>query len=284
MMTTLTFIGLGNMGTPMALNLLKSGLQINVWNRSQEKASPLVKEGAKLLKQPRDAFEQAPLVISMVANDAVLEDLTLGPNGIIETIKPGSVHISMSTIAPETSRKLAKIHQDKGAFYLAAPVFGRPEAAAARKLWICQSGAKEAKEKAKPILEKLGQKVYDFGTDPGSANAVKISGNFMILSAITAMSDAFSYLEKNNIDRESMASFLVDSLFPSPVYQTYGKIIAQKKFSPAGFKLTLGLKDINLLLKSAETLAVPLPIASVLRDRLIAAIANNHGDFDWSAL
>ena len=281
---SLTFIGLGSMGTPMAANLMRGGLPVYVYNRTPEKAASLIESGAKLLNTPAEAFQKTKIVLSMLANDEALEQVTLGPNGLYEAIKPGCIHISMSTVSPKTSRKLAALHREKGAHFIAAPVFGRPQVAASGKLWICIAGDASAKKQIEPILKLLGQRIEDFGEDPGTANIVKLTGNFLILTAIEAMGEALALGERNGIDQERLASFFADTLFASPIYQTYAKLIANSAFDPAGFKLLLGLKDINLLQDMAQESRVPIPIAALLHDLLLEGLVYNRGELDWSAI
>jgi 3-hydroxyisobutyrate dehydrogenase-like beta-hydroxyacid dehydrogenase len=278
------FIGLGSMGTPMAMNLLKGGVSLFVYNRTPEKASALVKQGAKQLAAASEAFQKANIVITMLANDKALEDVTIGQNGLLDSMKPGCIHISMSTVAPDTNRKLEKLHSAKGAHFIAAPVFGRPDVAAQAKLWICVSGIQDAKKQVEPILQLLGQRIEDFGEEVGSANVVKLAGNFLILSAIEAMGEAFNLGEKNGISREQMASFYSETFMASPVYRTYGKIIATKAFEPAGFKLVLGLKDISLAKNTAEASKVGMPLANLLQTHMLESISEGRGDMDWSAI
>ena len=190
----------------------------------------------------------------------------------------------MSTISPATSRKLADEHQRYGAIYLASPVFGRPEAAAARRLWMCVSGRQSAKERVRPVLNALGQGVYDFGEDPGAANVVKLCGNFLIASAMEAMAEALTLAEKNGIDRGGIADVLGQTIFSCPIYQNYGKAIAKQSYEPAGFKLSMGLKDVDLVLQTAASTTVPMPLASMLHDRFLAALARGRGELDWAAI
>jgi 3-hydroxyisobutyrate dehydrogenase-like beta-hydroxyacid dehydrogenase len=220
----------------------------------------------------------------MLANDQALEDVVLGENGILEKLGNGGIHISMSTISPTTAQNLAERHEQKGTHYLAAPVFGRPDAAAARKLWICLSGNGAAKERVLPLLNVLGQKVFDFGEQVSAANVVKLSGNFLIISAIEAMAEAFTLAQKNGIDRTQVAELFGQTLFACPIYQNYGRMIAQEQYEPAGFKLALGLKDVELVLQTAKESQMPMPVASLVRDRLISAIAKGRGDIDWTGL
>lgn len=283
MAQNIAFIGLGNMGMAMARNILKK-FPLFVYNRSPEKATPIVHEGAQLLNSPSEAFQKATIAASMVANDKALEELTLGKDGLLTSIKPGCIHISMSTVAPETSAKLDVLHRNKGAFFVAAPVFGRPDVAAAAKLWICMAGNSQAKKQIEPILKLMGQRVEDFGEDPQTANIVKLSGNFLILSVIESLGEVTKLAEKNGIDKEKLVNFFAETLFPSPVYKTYGKIVATAAFKPPGFKMTLGLKDMNLVHDAADAAGVDLPIAFLLRHLLQEGIEQGRGDFDWSAI
>jgi 3-hydroxyisobutyrate dehydrogenase-like beta-hydroxyacid dehydrogenase len=218
-----------------------------------------------------------------VANDQALEEIVMS-RGFLENLGPEGIHLSMSTVSPETSRKLAQLHTQHGSFYLAAPVFGRPEAAAAQKLWICLSGPQIAKRRVQSVLKALGQGIFDFGEDPGAANIVKLCGNFLILSAMEAMAEALALAEKSGIDRSAVIDMLTHTLFAAPIYQIYAKMIAEKHHTPAGFRQTLGLKDLNLVRDVAEHTTMPMPFASLLHDRLLAGIAKGRGDMDWSAL
>lgn len=281
---SVAFIGLGRMGTPMARNLLGRGFAVTVFNRSRAPVEVLAGEGARVADSPADAVVPAGVVVTMVANDAALDAVTLGDAGFAAPLGEGGLHISMSTIAPETSRKLAHEHAARGSRFLAAPVFGRPEAAAARKLWICQSGSGEAKARARPILEALSQGIHDFGPDPGAANVVKLGGNFLILSAIEAMAEAMTLGEKSGIDRKAMADFFGQTVFSCPIYQNYGRILGERTYEPAGFRLDLGMKDVRLVRDVAEDAKVPMPIADLLHARLLCGLAKGRAGLDWTAI
>lgn len=283
MSTRIGFIGLGNMGRSMAANLLKAGYAVTVYNRTAEKAETLVQQGAQRAHRAVDTVETGGIVITMVANDSALESI-VHRDGFLERLGANGIHLSMSTVSPALARRLTESHAHHGCIYLAAPVFGRPEAAAAAKLSICVAGQSEAKTRVQPILHVLGQAVFDFGEDPAMANVVKLCGNFMIASAMEAMAEALALAEKNGIDREAVISMLGQTLFSAPVYQNYGKAIAEKRHTPAGFQLSLGLKDINLALDTAEEAKMPMPLASLLHDRLMASVAKGRGEMDWSAL
>jgi 3-hydroxyisobutyrate dehydrogenase-like beta-hydroxyacid dehydrogenase len=284
MTATIGLIGLGSMGLPMAENLLKSGYKLRVYNRTIAKAQTLIDQGAQAVSCPLEAVESDGIAITMVANDAALQEITLGKTGLAEKLEAGGIHLSMSTVSPATAEKLAEHHRQRGAAYIACPVFGRPDAVAARKIWICLSGNPAAKEQATPILEALSQGIFDFGEAVGAANVVKLSGNFMIMSAIESMAEAFALAEKNGIDRAKIAELFSQTLFACPVYQNYGRMIASQTYEPAGFKLSLGLKDVTLALRTAQTSQMPMPLASLLHDRLLAFVAEGRGEMDWTAL
>jgi len=278
------FIGLGAMGLPMVANLMAAGHRVTVWNRTATKAEPLAAKGAIVAARPRYAAKRGSILITMVADDAALEELVEGDAAIGTALGDGGIHLSMSTVAPATTRKLAEIHRGAGSVMVAAPVFGRPDAAAARRLWICVSGPAGAKSAVRPILDALGQGVFDFGETPEAANVAKISGNFLIAAAIEAMGEAFAMAEKSGLDRAALAAMLGQTLFACRVYQSYGPAIANRRHSPAGFRLPLGLKDLEIVLRSAREVNAPMPTASLLRDRFVHALAMGREDLDWSAL
>lgn len=283
MAQAVAFVGIGSMGEPMAMNLLKAGFNVAAYNRTPEKLAALKQAGARTADCPAAAVTPGGIVVTMVSNDQVLKELVAGNGGVAAALGAGT-HISMSTISPDTARELAKLHSHYGGHYLAAPVFGRPEAAAAAKLWICQSGAAPAKQAARPLLEAMGQSVRDFGDDPGAANLVKLCGNFMILSSVEAMSEAFALAEKNSIDRTAMAAFFGETLFSCPIYQNYGRILANRAFEPAGFQLALGMKDVKLVQSAADSAEMPMPLAELLHERLADSLAKGRSQMDWTAI
>ncbi|NTV09769.1 MAG: NAD(P)-dependent oxidoreductase [Zoogloea sp.] len=281
----IAFIGLGNMGAPMARLLIAAGFPVTLFNRTRSRAEALAAEAvhARVADSPREAVAAGGVVVTMLANDAALLEVALGQDGFIDALGSGGLHISMSTVSPDTSRRLAAEHAARGSLFLAAPVFGRPEAAAARKLWICQSGDAVAKARAHAYLQAMGQGVQDFGEEPGAANIVKLSGNFLIASAIESMAEALALVEKNGIDRAAVMTFLGNTLFACPVYQNYGRMIAGRSYEPAGFKLELGMKDLRLLREVAEDCALPMPQADVVHARMLSALAKGRGQLDWTA-
>ena len=281
---SIAVIGLGNLGTPVARNLLADGFSVSVYNRSRHKAEPLAALGARVADSPAQAVLPGGVAVTLLANDAVLEAAALGEGGFADRLGAGGLHISMSTVSPETSRRLAEEHARRGGLFVAAPVFGRPDAAAARQLYICASGSAAAKARAWRILEALGQRVQDFGEAPGAANLVKLSGNFMIASAIEAMAEAMALCEKNGIARTAIYDFFTGANFACPVYRNYGRVLAERAYDPAGFVLELGMKDIRLARESAAAAGVPMPVADFLFLRLQDAVKHGRGQLDWSAI
>lgn len=274
------FIGLGNMGLDMAKNLIAAGYHLQVYNRTLDKADELETSAITKCKSPAEAASNVPVVITMLSDDAVVADVTTGKDGILTTLQKGGLHISMSTISPGISKQLTEAHKNAGSRYLTAPVFGRPEAAAAKKLWICVSGDTAAKETAKPILECMGQGVVDFGDDAGGANVVKIIGNFMIFASVEMMAEAFRLAEDNGLDRATVANFFGSTLFNAPIYQNYGKLIAERRYDPVRFKTSLGYKDLSLAHDLALQSKTPMPVADVTRNRLFNAINKGWSDRD----
>lgn len=279
----IAFIGLGNMGTPMARRLIHAGHEVTVWNRSREKAEPLKAEGATIAQSLAEAAKESAFVITMLADDQAVESSVLHSGAVIDNLAKGATHISMSTISVALSRKLAREHAKRGQLYLAAPVFGRPEAAAGGKLFIAAAGDKAVTEHCRPVLEAMGQKVFVIGDKPEMATVVKISGNFLIASVIESLGEAVALARKYDIDPHAYVDFLTSTLFNAPVYKTYGGIIADEKYTPPGFKLRLGLKDVRLALSAGESVDAPLPIASLIRDHMLTALSRGMEEMDWSS-
>ncbi len=277
------FIGLGNMGRGMAANLLKAGHHVTVYNRSADKAKPLVEEGATAASTVAEACS-GEVVFTMLADDHAVEDVTFGGEGIAAWLPPGATHVSTSTISVAMSERLAAAHADAGQRYVAAPVFGRPEAAAAAKLFVIAAGAPHTLQPLLPLFDAIGQRTFVVSEQAPAANLVKLSGNFLIASAIESVGEAVALVGKAGVDRHQYVDILTSTLFAAPAYQTYGGLIARQEFEPAGFAATLGLKDVRLVLAAAEQLQVPLPLASLLRDRLLTLVATGGGELDWSAV
>jgi 3-hydroxyisobutyrate dehydrogenase-like beta-hydroxyacid dehydrogenase len=279
------FIGLGSMGGAIALNLLKSGHEVQVYNRNPERAEPLRDAGATVAASPAQAAYGAEVVFTMVADDAALLAVTLGAAGLVAGLKQGALHVSMSTIGVATAQELTTLHREAGLGFVSAPVFGRPDAAAARLLFIMAAGAEAHLKVAMPLLEQLGQSVGIVGREPSQANLVKLIGNFMLSVVIETLGEACGVAGKAGIDPEHLVSLLTNATFNAPPYKVYGGLIAAQRFQPPGFALPLGQKDNRLMLAAAEALGVPLPLASLIHDRFLALRARGLGaEHDWSAL
>jgi 3-hydroxyisobutyrate dehydrogenase-like beta-hydroxyacid dehydrogenase len=275
-------IGLGNMGSGMASSLLKGGHEVAVYNRTPSKAQALVGQGARYAAQVADAC-RGEAVITMLADDHAVESLVFGDAGVIKNLARGAIHISSSTISVALSEKMAAEHAASGQRFVSAPVFGRPEAAAAAKLFITAAGAPDAVDACMPIFESIGQRTFRFGDNAPDANLIKLSGNFLISSVIEALGEALALVGKAGLDQHQYVDFLTSTLFNAPVYKTYGGLIADKKFVPAGFAAPLGFKDNRLVLAAAEKLRVPLPLASLIYNRFLTLLARGGESLDWSA-
>ncbi|HUW79416.1 MAG TPA: NAD(P)-dependent oxidoreductase [Acidocella sp.] len=277
------FIGLGQMGQGMAGNLVKAGHQVTVYNRSAGKAEALLKLGAGEARTPAGAC-QGDVVVSMLADDKALEASAFGEQGIIASLPKSAIHISSSTVSVALSERLTEAHAKAGQRFVAAPVFGRPDAAAAGKLFVVAAGEEAALGDCAPIFEAIGQRTFILGNNPATANLVKLSGNFLIASVIESLGEAMALVGKGGVDLHVYLEMLTSTLFSAPVYKNYGGMIADGKFEPAGFAAPLGQKDIRLTLAAAEHLQVPMPLASLLRDRFITLLAQGGEHLDWSAI
>jgi len=275
------FVGLGAMGSAMAGVLLKAGHEVIAWNRTPARAQALRERGASVAGSPAEAA-RAGVVLSMVADDGAILEVAEGKDGIRAGLPSGGVHVSMSTLAPATVGGLVRMHREADQEFVAAPVFGRPEAAAAAKLFVACAGRPEALERVRPLLETMGQRTFNLGEDPEHAALVKLAGNFMISAAIEALGEALALVGKAGVDRRAFLELLTETLFSAPAYRTYGQVLLEGRFSPPGFRLPLGAKDNRLLLEAGERLRVPLPLASLVRDRILAALSRGWGERDWA--
>jgi 3-hydroxyisobutyrate dehydrogenase-like beta-hydroxyacid dehydrogenase len=279
----LGFIGLGRMGAAMAANLVKAGHDVSVFNRSPGKSTSLIELGAHEAANLAAACD-GEAVITMLADDEAASGIAFAEGGLIAHLPNGAIHLSMSTISVALSKRLTQAHAQAGQRYVSAPVFGRPDMAAAAKLFIVAAGDPAAVGACRPLFEALGQKTFPMGTDPAAANLVKLSGNFLLASAIEALGEAIALIGKAGIDRRAYVDFLTSTLFTAPAYKTYGGLIAESKFEPAAFAAPLGFKDIRLAQAAAEALRVPMPLASLLRDRFLRLLAQGGEKLDWSAI
>jgi len=278
------FIGLGSMGAGMSRNLIKAGHDLVVYNRTRSVAQEMQSLGAKVAHTASEAATGVEVLITMLADDRAVQDVIFEPGAAIEALPEGAIHISMSTISVDLSRRLAKAHAEKRQSYIAAPVFGRPDAAGAGKLFIVSAGPSESIEKCRSLFAAMGQKTFVINEDAPAANLIKLSGNFLTTTVIESLAEGFALMRKAGVDPQKFLEVLTESMFSAPVYKTYGGIIASEKFEPVGFKLPLGFKDNRLLLAAAEEALVPMPMASLMHDRFVAALAQGLEDADWSAI
>jgi 3-hydroxyisobutyrate dehydrogenase-like beta-hydroxyacid dehydrogenase len=278
------FLGLGQMGSGMAANLVRAGHEVTVFNRTAEKRAPLVKLGAREAATVAEACTDREVVITMLADDRAVRDVALGKDGITSALARGATHISMSTVSIELARDLTEAHARAGQKVLAAPVFGRPEMAAEHKLFIVAAGEPDVIRACQPAFDAMGQKTFNVGSEPTSANLTKIAGNFMLAATIETLGEALALVGKGGIDPRVFVDVMTSTLFQAPAYRTYGTLIAERKFSPAGFAVPLGHKDVRLSLAAAESLRVPMPLAGLLNDRFVRLLAQGGEQLDWSAI
>ena len=276
-------IGLGQMGAEMAANLLKAGHEVTVYNRTPTKVEPLVAQGAKAAAGIADAC-RGDAVITMLANDEAVEGVVLGDAGVIASLPAGAIHVSSSTISVALAERLAAAHGKAGQRYVAAPVFGRPDVAAAGQLFVIAAGEPAAVDAVAPLFEAIGQKTFVVSEMPQMANLVKLSGNFLIAAVMESLGEAMALVGKAGIGGRQYLDILTSTLFGAPIYSTYGGLIADGTFEPADFAAPLGFKDIRLALAAAEDLRVPMPLASLLRDRFLTLLAHGGDHLDWSAI
>lgn len=278
------FVGLGNMGLPMAKHLQDAGHALTVYNRTASKAEPLVAKGAKLAQTPGDAARDADVVFTMLADDRAMEEVLFAEDSLLEAMKPGSVHVSSSTISVSLAQFLTESHAESGQGFVSAPVFGRPEAAQAKQLWVIAAGAKEHVERCRPLLEAIGRGLTVLGESAPAANVVKLSGNFLIASMIEALGEAFALVRKAGVEPKTFLDVYQSVFAKSPIFERYASLIAGGQYEPPGFALRLGLKDMSLVLEAAGDAQVPMPLASLLRDNYLGGVARGMGELDWAAL
>jgi len=280
----IAFIGLGKMGKGMAANILKAGFNLTVYNRTRSKTEPLSEQGADVADTPRQAATYADVVITSLYDDESVLDVVLGDNGILSGLKKSGVHVSTSTISPDASRKIYELHREHGSHYVAAPVLGRPDAAAAGQLATFLSGDPDAIELSKKVCESYTKKIYDLGgEDPGKANSVKLSLNYVLASTIELFGQLYSFGEKSGIDPEFMGE-MFDLIFSGPIPKAYAKKIRERDFDGEGFALEGGYKDIELILKASYNTRSPLSYANIIRDKLMTALAYGMDQKDWSSI
>jgi 3-hydroxyisobutyrate dehydrogenase-like beta-hydroxyacid dehydrogenase len=277
------FIGLGRMGKAMAANLLRAGHTLRVWNRTRSAAADLEALGAKVAVQPTEAAANSQVLMLMLADDAATRAVLVG-QGVLERMPREAVCVNLGTVSVAATKELNRLAAARGVGYVAAPVFGRPEVAEAARLNIVVAGEAAAVERVRPLLAAIGERIWPVGEQPERANVVKIAGNFMIASALETMGEAAALARAHGVTAQQLLEIMTSTLFASPVYQGYGRLIAEQRYTPAGFGLALGFKDVRLALEAGGAAHVPMPFASVLRDRFLEAIAAGESDLDWSSI
>ncbi|MDE1181156.1 NAD(P)-dependent oxidoreductase [Paraburkholderia sp.] len=275
------FIGLGEMGAGMVANILKAGHQVRVWNRSPERAQPLADAGAQVVATPAEAFA-GDAVFSMLADDAAMREVFNAT--LLENAARGLIHVNMATISVTLAEELASAHAARGIEYVAAPVLGRADVAAAGKLTIVAAGPAESIDRVQPLFDAMGQKTWRIGSLPQQANVIKLAANFMLAAAVESLGEAATLVTGHGVAMQDFIDVITSGIFPGPVYQGYGNAIAEQRYEPALFKARLGLKDVRLALEAADAVMTPMPVASVVRDSLMDAVAHGDGDKDFAVL
>jgi 3-hydroxyisobutyrate dehydrogenase-like beta-hydroxyacid dehydrogenase len=278
------FVGLGAMGRAMAQNLLEAGHELTVYNRTHARCEPLRDAGAKVADTPAEAARGAEAVISMLADDGAVEATVFGPEGVMAGLPKGAIHVSSSTISVDLSSRLAGAHHGAGQGYVSAPVFGRPDVAAAKQLWIVAAGWPGDVAIVEPLFDALGRGTTKLGAEASAANTIKLAGNFLIASMIEALGEAFTLTRKSGIADKQMLAVFGSVMTKSKLFERYAGLVAEQSYEPAGFKMYLGLKDLRLALAAGADAEVPMPLASLLHDQMLAAVARGMGDLDWAAL
>lgn len=274
------FIGLGTMGSRVAENLVKAGNKVRVWNRGRAPVEALARLGATPVATAREAFA-GDAVFSMLADDSAVHEVI---DPLLDSAPNGLVHANLATISVNLARELATRHRNYGLEYVASPVFGRPELAAAGKLTVVVAGEPQAVTKIEPLLAVIGQRTWPLGAQPERANVVKLAGNFMLGAAVEAMAEATAMAWHNGVAPDDLLDVLTNGVFTAPAYQMYGMAIAKQRYEPAGFKVSLTLKDLRLVLAAADEAAVPMPLADVVHGSLLEAVANGNGERDLASL
>jgi 3-hydroxyisobutyrate dehydrogenase-like beta-hydroxyacid dehydrogenase len=278
------FIGLGRMGRAMVRRILDGGHDVSIYNRTPEKAAEFSDSGARVAVTVSESCDDREVVITMVADDAALEAVTLGPGGVRDSLPAGAIHLAMGTHGVGPIRALRDAHAAAGQRFAAAPVLGRPEAVEAGELKIVAGGPADALEECAALFQELGRHTFQAGPLPESASAIKLANNFVLGCAIEVMGEAFSLVRKYDVVPDVFYEVMTDGLFSAPAYKTYGRIIVEEDYDRVGFTAELGLKDANLILRAADLARLPLPSANAWRDRLLGAIARGDGERDWAVV
>lgn len=275
------FLGLGAMGMPMAANIAKAGHTLTVWNRSRKNLEGFGSASATVADSVSQAVRDVDVVITMLADDAAVEHVTR--EGLLDVLAADAVHVGMSTVGIDTAKRLAALHEAKHRAYIASPVIGRPDMAVAKKLWMIVAGPPSARTRVRPVLEAMGRGITEIGDEAWQASLVKLGNNFMLAAMLEAMGEAYALMRKAGVRPQDFAD-VVNNAFQSPVYANYGAIVAEERFTPALFRLPLGVKDLRLVLKAASEFDVPMPLAATAHDNLLTAKAQGSADLDWAVL
>ncbi len=277
------FLGLGRMGGPIALNILKAGFQVSIYNRSRDKIKPFVEKGATAAATPREAAANADVVLTCLLDDQSVLDQATGPDGILQGLRPGKIHIGATTISPGCASKLAEMHKACGSTYIAGPVVGRPDAAASGQLLTYVAGDRDTIEKCAPLFAAYTKSYTIVGTNPAVANSVKLTVNFMVISMVELMGEAYAFGEKSGVEPQ-LVTGLIQMLLNHPVMPQYADRIRERQFEQAGFELKSGFKDVLLMLQASTDVRAPLPYASTIREKFLTALANGMDTQDWSGI
>ncbi|HSY82592.1 MAG TPA: NAD(P)-dependent oxidoreductase [Gemmatimonadaceae bacterium] len=278
------FVGLGRMGVGMAGRLVDAGHSLAVYNRTAQRGEELRERGAVLAETPEAAARGAEVVFTMLADDPAVEHVVFAADGILAAMGNNAVHVSASTISVSLARRLMAAHARAGQRYVSAPVFGRPDAAAAGRLFVVAGGPDDVLAYVQPLFDAIGQRTYRMGADPSNANLVKLSGNFMLFAAIEALAEAFALVRKAGVDVAAFKDLLTSSLFNAPAYHTYGDLLVSANDQNPGFTVPLALKDVRLAIAAAESLRVPMPVASLVHDAFVSAMARGYENRDQAVL
>ena len=281
-MSSVSIIGLGAMGRPIARNLLKAGHEVTVWNRSPESVAELAAAGAHTAATVEEAL-RAGVVFSVLSNDEAVAETFLD-SGALATAPAGTVHVNMATVSTTLAKRATAVHAEHGVGYVAAPVFGRVPVAEAGALNILAAGEEVLIDRVQPFLDAIGTRTWRLGSEPQQANIVKILGNYLIACAIQSLGEAVSLAESTGVDASVLIELLTSTLFPGQVYSSYGTLIAERRYQPAGFTTALGRKDLHLALDAATAADITLPIGELLRDVFDQAIRDGHTNDDWAVI
>jgi 3-hydroxyisobutyrate dehydrogenase-like beta-hydroxyacid dehydrogenase len=281
------FVGLGHMGMAMASNLASDGVQVIAYVRRPEQMGKLAALGLEPTTTMADLFN-CQIVISMLPDDNAVREIVFGReadglDGLVKGLQPGTIHLSMSTISTAAASQLASEHENSGQGYVAAPVFGNPDAAKARQLFIVTAGGPADVERCRPLLDSLGQRTFVIGADPAQANLIKLLGNMMTATTLEMLGEAVAVVRKRGLDPKPFLDILTSTMFGGRAHTIYGDKIVRQAYAP-GFLMPLAFKDVRLALAEAERAGAPMPSVGVVHDRMIAGIARGYGDLDWSAL